>query len=80
MSILHGLCVFPSSTAGVPSLIAEDEVMLHHEAHNEAEGRNEEPLLQQDDLINRLGQLSDGDEVMHSTHSSTVQHHIHCTL
>lgn len=48
--------------------------MLHHEAHNEAEGRNEEPLLQQDDLINRLGQLSDGDEVMHSTHSITQLH------
>lgn len=52
-------------TAGEPSLIAEGEVMLHPEV----EGRSEEPLLQQEDLINKIYELSDGDEVMHSTHS-----------
>ena len=57
--------VLLSFTAGEPSLIAEEEVMFHPET----EGRSEEPLLQQDDLINRIDELSDGDEVMHSTHS-----------
>ena len=52
-------------TAGEPSLSAEEEVMLHPEA----EGGSEEPLLQQDDLINSIDELSDGDEVMHSAHS-----------
>lgn len=42
--------------------------------HPEAEGTNEEPLLQHDDFINQRDELSDGDEVIHSMYTALFAH------